>query len=195
MLVVEVTARACGLMTLAAVKSTVTAAGAVAGSAIYGHGLMQGMNLGGTYGADLTKSSNGTYTEGASRWRFVEEFVLQPVKSFATSFATIYETWNPAITSQDSGHWFTVGARPTYYFSDHFSTMLELGMGNVKLAGTNVHSNNLYRVTLAPQITPKAEFFARPSLRAFITRTMAPQSSDANSFTETSYGFQGEVWF
>jgi maltoporin len=126
--------------------------------------------------------------DGAHRVRLLDEFVFQPVPSFATAFAAIYETWNPGTADYDSGRWISVGARPTYFFTDHYSLAFQLGASNVKQPGPagSVASTPLVRATLSPQITPKAEFYSRPSLRAFLTRTFGQ---------ETAYGFQGEVWF
>jgi maltoporin len=158
-------------------------------SAIYGYGLMQGMNLSGTpFGADPTELQGQGFTSSAHRVRLVEEFVIQPVSYFATAFAAFCETWNSGAASFDNGHWYSVGARPIYFFSDHYSIMAEIGASNVKqtgLTGTQA-GTPLVRATIAPQITPKSEFFARPSLRAFLTDTFGHDSA---------YGLQGEVWF
>jgi maltoporin len=157
-------------------------------AAIYGHGLMQGLNLGGPFGADPVQLASQNYTKHSYRWRLVEEFTFQPWNFFAIPFATIFESWKPGIPGFDSGRWTSVGTRPTYYFNDHYSVAVEIGVSNVKQSGQagTVSGAPLVRATIAPQIVPKNVFFARPSLRAFFTDTFGKGAS---------YGFQGEVWF
>jgi hypothetical protein len=55
-------------------------------------------------------------------------------------------------------------------------------------AETRVGSTPMARVTIAPQISPKSEFFSRPVLRLFLTDTVTQDHG-------VSYGFQGECWF
>jgi maltoporin len=155
---------------------------------IFGRGLMQGMNLGGFFGADPTQIMGEPYSQDAHRVRAVEEFVFQPSRQFATSFAAIYETWtiNPAF---QTGRWVSVGARPTYFFSEHYSLAFEAGAADAKLSTSNTTpSTPLVRFTLAPQLSPTSEFFSRPVLRAYITETTSASQGPA-------FGFQGEVWF
>ena len=157
-------------------------------AAIYGRGFMQGLNLGGYFGADPGQQLNGqAYSASAHRWRFVDEMMFQPSEKFAFAFATIYETWNLGHDAQ-SGRWMSVGARPIYFFSEKYSVAFEGGVSNARQSGAVQGSKPLARLTLAPQISPRSEFFARPVLRAFVTDTISEDHG-------VSYGFQGEVWF
>jgi maltoporin len=156
---------------------------------IHGRGLMQGMNLGGYFGADPAQLLNGkAYHDSAHRTRVVEEFMFQTSPHFATAFAAIYETWNTGVDLQ-SGRWISVGARPILFLSDHYSIAFEAGASTVRQSSpTVVSSHPLTRFTIAPQVSPKLSFFSRPVLRAFLTDT----PTETNGI---SYGFQGEVWF
>ena len=77
----------------------------------------------------------------------------------------------------------------TYYFTDHYSLLAQLGVSNVLQPGTAQSAVPMVRGTLAAQITPKPEYFSRPSLRAFLTDTAGDVGQG------TAFGFQGEVWF
>jgi maltoporin len=160
---------------------------------VYGAGLLQGMNLGGSFGTDPTQTLGQAYNQNAHRIRFVEDAMWQPTKNFATAFGAVYENWSLQ-DGQTSGRWFSVGARPIYFFTDHYSLAFEAGASNVRQAGEN-GGKPMYRLTIAPQISPKPEFYARPVLRAFLTRTFLQGTSNALVSTATSVGFQGEVWF
>jgi maltoporin len=162
---------------------------------LYGRGLLQGMNLGGTFGTDPTQTLNQAYDQSSHRFRFVEDLMYQPNAKFATAFGLVYETWTLSNSGSNPGSWISVGARPIYFFNDHYSLALDLGASEVRQSGAS-SSTPLYRVTIAPQLSPKAEFYARPVLRAFLTRTFAQQGTqDSFISTATSYGVQGEVWF
>jgi maltoporin len=63
--------------------------------------------------------------------------------------------------------WLSVGARPAYHFNRYFSLELEAGWDHTDQRGLT--SGSLYKVTLAPQITPKVAALSRPSLRAYVT--------------------------
>jgi maltoporin len=160
---------------------------------VYGAGLMQGLNLGGSFGTDPTKTLGQAYDPGSHRFRVVEDMMFQPNKSYAVAFGAVYESWTLS-SATTAGRWFSVGARPIYFFNDHYSIALEAGGSNVKQAG-DTGGKPMYRVTIAPQISPKPEFYARPVLRAFLTRTFVQGTSNALVSTATSVGFQGEVWF
>jgi maltoporin len=161
---------------------------------VYGHGLMQGLNLGGGFGTDPTQTMGQAYDQSARRLRLVEDLMWQPSKKFAVAFGAVYENWNLRANEASSGRWISVGARPIYFINDHYSVALEAGGSNVRQAGES-GGKPMYRVTIAPQLSPKPEFYARPVLRAFLTRTFVQGVSDALVSTATAYGFQGEVWF
>jgi maltoporin len=163
-------------------------------SAIYGRGLMQGMNLGGTFGTDPTQEENQPYDENAHRWRFVEDMMWQPSAHFATALAMIYESWSLGSLGGNNGRWLSAGARPIYFFTKHYSVAVEAGASSVRQAN-QTGSTPLYRMTIAPQISPKPEFYARPVLRAYLTRSWVPSASTQFISTATSFGFQGEIWF
>jgi maltoporin len=60
-----------------------------------------------------------------------------------------------------------LGARPAYHFNRYFSVELEAGWDHTR--HTDLVSGSLFKVTLAPQITPKVAALSRPSLRAYVT--------------------------
>lgn len=166
---------------------------------IYGAGLMQGMNLGGAggqgFGSDPIQTYNSVYDQSAHRLRAVEDLMFQPNSKYAVGFGAIYETWMLQNAGNHAGRYLSIGARPIYFFSDHYSVAFEAGASSVRQSGQAGGGSPMYRLTLAPQVSPKAEFYARPVLRAFLTKTFIQGSPDAVIATSTSFGFQGEVWF
>ena len=152
-------------------------------AALYGQGLLQGMNLGGTFGTDPVQTQGLAFNSSANRVRLVDEVTVQTSAKFAMQAAAIYESWQLGPTLSRV-QWMSLGARPTYFFDDHYSIAFELG-------GSRVTSTEktMFRTTIAPQISPKSEFFSRPVLRAFLTKTYNIAEPS------TSFGFQGEIWF
>lgn len=101
----------------------------------------------------------------------------------------------------DKLDWYSMGIRPTYFFSDHYALAFEAGWDYTDLEGGS--SGSLYKFTLAPQIVPAATILSRPSLRLFLT--YATWSDDfvgavaANSYAEDNEGLtmgvQVETWW
>jgi maltoporin len=105
----------------------------------------------------------------------------------------------------------TVGLRPAYHFSKTFNVALELGLTKVTNANANVNSgtdayidSSLQKITLAPQLTTGDDYWARPSLRLFVTHAQwneDTKGSDvggkvyANDTSGFSAGAQMEVWW
>ncbi len=164
-------------------------------SVLYGSGLMQGLNLGGQFGTDPTQTQGHSFDQSARRWRLVEDLMWQPSSKFAAALGAVYENWNFNSPNGVNGQWASLGIRPIYFFTDHYSLVFDAGASSVRQAGSFTGAVPMYRVTIAPQISPKPQFYARPVLRAFLTRTFTQGSPTELLSTNTSFGFQGEVWF
>jgi maltoporin len=136
-------------------------------------------------------------------WRFraSEHLVIQPIEHLSIGPALVYQYTE---YGNGFGHqsWFSAGLRPIVEFNKYFSLAFEGGVDYVA-DSTSGRSGNLFKLTLAPQVSLGNQFFSRPVLRVFITYA---QWSDAfvgqvggqdyqnlhNGFT---YGVQMETWW
>ena len=171
---------------------------------VHGRSLLEGISL---YG-------NSAYEQpapgAAQRWRFVDSLVLQPTSKFGLFAGAALELWDPKSPGAQ-GRWFTVGARPVFFFSSHYQLAFEAGHSVVldrsekNTDGSNVGARTLTRFTLAPQLSVGPGLWARPLLRAYYTRSFwnganrirvaADAPSFAGSLSSQAIGFQAEVWF
>jgi len=141
-------------------------------------------------------------TDDAWHFRLTQDVVYQPNDSFAVQGVFV---WDEINLDTDIGRmrnsWLSGGARGVYFLNDHLNFALEAGVDHVD--GFNTPSGNLYKVTFAPQITPKAEYFSRPALRLFVTYAVwdsslkgyvAPEDRGVNT-DGFSFGMQVEAWW
>ena len=99
-------------------------------------------------------------------------------------------------------YWASAGVRPVLHFNKYLGLAFEGGVDWVKedQAGT---SGNLYKLTLAPQVSLGGRFMSRPVIRAFVT--YAHWSDDfvgqiggndyLNENNGLTYGVQMEAWW
>ncbi|NCC51519.1 MAG: carbohydrate porin [Spartobacteria bacterium] len=146
-------------------------------------------------------------TSDAWRLRFLDYGVWQPNDSFAMMFVGIAQTTDNGEDDNSRQDWYSLGARPTYYFNKNFSLAVEMGVDHTKQEGAAVDGKDLEgtlgKITLCPQIALDNTFFARPVLRAFVT--LATWSDDfkgqvggtpyADDTAGLNYGVQMEAWF
>lgn len=101
------------------------------------------------------------------RFRFTENFTANLSDSFSLGPVLIYQVTDYA---GDEGKvtWASAGVRPIWHFDTHLSLAFEAGVDWVKdsAAGT---SDQLYKFTLAPQVSLGGRFMSRPVVRGFIT--------------------------
>jgi maltoporin len=136
-------------------------------------------------------------------WRFraTEHLVVQPREHFSIGPALLYQ-----YTDYGNGFgnqtWLSAGMRPILEFNKYFSLAFEGGVDYVANSVTDT-SGNLFKLTLAPQVSLGNRFFSRPVLRVYITYA---QWSDAfvgqvggqdylNQHNGFSYGLQMETWW
>jgi maltoporin len=134
------------------------------------------------------------------RFRVTEHFVLQTSEHFSISPAVLYQYTDYGNTA---GHqtWVSAGARPIYSFNKYLGVAFE---GGVDYVSENPgDSGNLYKLTLAPQVSLGNQFFSRPVLRAYVTYAhwsdaFMGQVGGQDYRTDReglSYGIQMEAWW
>ena len=98
-----------------------------------------------------------------------DHMLLQPASNFALmpSFVARFRSADGLASDQK---WIAFGAQPAWYYHPHFSLAFDTGFDWVSNPdpGTS-YSGWLRKFTIAQQIGPKPEFFARPLLRIFAT--------------------------
>jgi maltoporin len=135
------------------------------------------------------------------RFRVTEHFTANLNDYFSLGPALVYQLTDYG----DYGgrvQWASAGLRPIVHFNKYISLAFEGGVDWVKgeQAGT---SGNLYKFTLAPQVSLGGRFMSRPVIRPFVT--YAHWSDDfvgrvggndyMNSNNGLTYGVQMEAWW
>ena len=157
-----------------------------------------------TSGFETETLTNGVFIvpDQSDSWRFriTENFTANLNEHFSIGPAFVYQ-----LTDDGSGNqqqWLSSGVRPILHFNKYFSLAFEGGVDWVRddLADS---SGNLYKLTLAPQVSLGNLFMSRPVLRAFAT--YAHWSDDfvgqvggndyLNQNDGWTYGVQMEVWW
>jgi len=135
------------------------------------------------------------------RLRATECFVANVNEHFSIGPALVYQMTDYG----DEGgrvYWASAGVRPVLHFNQYLSLAFEGGVDWVKNdeAGTK---GNLYKLTLAPQVSLGGRFMSRPVLRAFVTYAhwsddFVGQVGGNDYLTQDdglTYGVQMEVWW
>jgi len=153
-------------------------------------------------GASLDNTVDDTIDDSQQTVRLVEQLLFNSDQHWRTMLVYIHEH------KQHIQRWQSVGIRPIYYFSEHFSLALELGHDNIR--PDNGPEQQLSKITIAPQLSATRGFWARPVLRAFISyadwNNAAQQSAVAgdtisstgvfgSSTQGMTIGFQAEAWW
>ncbi len=135
------------------------------------------------------------------RWRLVDSVLYDIADPLTLMTLLVYEEGDYGLAGDSATRWLSAGIRPIYHIDRYRSLALEFGAdytdNDQGVCGT------LYKVTLAPQITPETSFLSRPALRAFVTYAwwthgfegQVGGSDYANSSDGLSFGLQLETWW
>lgn len=158
--------------------------------------------IGAAYNFQSTLDSAGPNLDGAWHFRVTDHFTIQPWKQFAVQAVGLYDKNHFGGPNSDNV-WYSLGARPVFFFTDRLSMGLEAGIDWVD--SDPLHKNgHLWKVTFAPlQISRGQKFFSRPQLRAYVTYAGwsddfkgsvggIPYMDDKQGL---SYGIQAEAWW
>lgn len=168
---------------------------------LHGSGVMESLSLS---QAGLSAVKDNNTIDKSSRLRIVNSSTFKASSNFEGMFALVYEERDNGADEDSKTTWTSLGVRPVYYFSDVYSAALELGQSKVDVESEENGERILSRSTLALQMHPKMGQFTRPVLRAFVTNSSwndanKEKVNDLDAYddknSETSTGFQAEVWF
>ena len=98
----------------------------------------------------------------------VHQIIANLNDSFSVGPVFVYQLTDYAAMDKSKVHWVSTGVRPIWHFNKYVSLAGEAGWDWVKdeKAGTD---GNLFKVTLAPQVSLGGRFMSRPVIRAFVT--------------------------
>jgi maltoporin len=105
--------------------------------------------------------------DGTWQLRAVEDLLLDRLGPFTLHVGAVWQELENGALVGDRITWLSFGARPAYQLNRYVSLALEAGWDHSDQRGQT--SGSLFKVTLAPQITPKMAALSRPSLRAYVT--------------------------
>jgi maltoporin len=136
--------------------------------------LQYGTGVAADFRAVLTPIPGRTYAPGDTvdyddfwQLRFVEDLHLDPEGPLTLQVGAAWQELGNGAVTGDRMAWQSLGLRPAYHFNRYFSLELEAGWDHT--SQRDGVSGSLWKVTLAPQITPTVAVLSRPSLRAYVT--------------------------
>ncbi|MBK7960254.1 MAG: carbohydrate porin [Bdellovibrionales bacterium] len=184
---------------------------------VYGTSIMENFELDNT-----AYAVTGANVSKKNRWRLVNNYNTELNAKWAFNAAAIIETADNGQSSNSKSHWYSVGIRPLYYFSDHFHLATGIGYSLVgadsevsTTTGTKPGDRSLMRITVAPQVAIGKGFYKRPVIRTFVTYTSWNDANKDLGNTESlvaklnaggnramnnkdsavQFGVEGEIWF
>jgi maltoporin len=135
------------------------------------------------------------------QFRVVNDFVIEQRGPWSLQGVAVYQELDNGAASNSRVRWVSVGARPVRKLGRFFSMALEAGWDHTKQE--DLSGGSLFKLTVAPQITPALKFFSRPSLRAFATwahwsdsfRGQIASASYPDGVHGAAFGVQLETWW
>ena len=106
-------------------------------------------------------------TDDLWQFRVTNDFLLEERGPWQLQVATIFQEQDNGALTNNRLRWVSIGARPVYKISRFFSIATEAGWDYT--SQSDLPDGSLFKLTVAPQITPQLKFLSRPSLRAFAT--------------------------
>lgn len=112
-------------------------------------------------------------------WMVMDSLYFKPMQNLEVAATAIYRKQNGKNSmAGNTNTWQSVGVRPMYFFTKHFSIAAELGYDKLKFDNEK-EDRHLFKETLALQWSPQASFWSRPSIRIFVTRGQWNQNANA----------------
>jgi maltoporin len=140
-------------------------------------------------------------TEEQWQFRLTNDFLIEERGPWQLQVATIFQELDNGALSNNRVRWVSLGARPVYRISRFFSVATEAGWDYT--SQSDLPDGSLFKLTVAPQITPQLKFLSRPSLRAFATwahwsdsyRGRIAPAAYADAIKGAAFGLQLESWW
>jgi maltoporin len=132
-------------------------------------------------GANLATDDAGSYfftTADTSSFRAIEQLLIEPNPDFSIFVVGTFQRttkFRLNATSVGRRDWLSVGARPQWHWSDHVTTVLDVGYDQLGFSGDTTgplsdQTARLLKVSFAPVVLKLGrKFFDRPELRFFGT--------------------------
>ena len=111
----------------------------------------------------------GEHVDIDDLWQFrvVNDFLIEQRGPWALQGVVVYQELDNGAASNSRVRWVSLGARPVRRLGRFFSMAVEAGWDHTEQG--DLPGGSLFKLTVAPQITPAFKFLRRPSLRAFAT--------------------------
>jgi maltoporin len=135
------------------------------------------------------------------QFRIVNDLLIAQRGPWALQGLVMYQELDNGAASNSRVRWVSLGARPVRRLGRFFSMAVEAGWDHTEQG--DLPGGSLFKLTVAPQITPTLKFLSRPSLRAFATwahwsdsfRGQIAAATDPNAVRGTAVGVQMETWW
>jgi maltoporin len=135
------------------------------------------------------------------QFRLVNDLLLEQRGPWQLQAAAIFQEQDNGAAANNRVRWISLGARPVYRLGRFFSLATEAGWDYT--VQSDLPSGSLFKLSVAPQITPELKFLSRPSLRAFATwahwtdsfRGSVAPAAYANKVHGAAFGVQLESWW
>jgi maltoporin len=135
------------------------------------------------------------------QFRIVEDYMVERGEHWTLQATAVYQELDNGADALNRQRWVSIGARPVYKLGAHASLAAEAGWDYTRASGAP--GGSLFKLTVAPQITPNLGFLSRPSLRAFATYAAWTDSfvgevsplTYGNGRHGVAFGVQFESWW
>jgi maltoporin len=136
--------------------------------------LQYGTGIAADFRAVLTSMPGRTFAPGdvvdySDVWqlRLVEDLQLDPSGPLTLQLGGVWQELDNGAAAGNRITWTSLGLRPAYHFDRYFSVELEASLDHTDQR--DGPSGSLWKLTLAPQITPSTAVLSRPSVRAYVS--------------------------
>jgi len=146
--------------------------------------------------ANLSGNSDTTLSTTSRSFRIIDQWIYNTNSSHSALWTGIYEQ------RHDDTQWISTGIRSISYISNNINLALELGFD--QKSHSSGKKARLSKITIAPQYSTGKGFWARPTLRVFLTYAFWNNDSKALAEADTllsrnnsgfNTGFQAEAWW
>ena len=135
------------------------------------------------------------------QFRIVNDLLIDQRGPWELQALGVYQEYENGAAAHSRIRWISLGARPVRRMSRHASIAAEAGWDHT--VQSDLPGGSLFKLTVAPQITPAFKFLSRPSLRAFATwarwsdsfRGKVAPASYPDGVAGSAFGVQIESWW